>query len=120
MLRHLVLKSVRVCHKSIWITLDVITENCLSLVPRCFLMIIVMNMVRILLNLVSEIEKYIGDHSAVTLETLEHTLAYYFLYIKGEEPYLTGFHGLDKLPSLKLAAMLQTALYLHYDDIHRR
>ncbi|WP_418551634.1 hypothetical protein [Prevotella sp.] len=72
------------------------------------------------LNLVSEIEKYIGDHSAVTLETLEHTLAYYFLYIKGEEPYLTGFHGLDKLPSLKLAAMLQTALYLHYDDIHRR
>ncbi|MDN0048644.1 hypothetical protein QVO10_04455 [Bacteroides gallinaceum] len=70
------------------------------------------------MNLVSEIERYMKDRSPNTLASLKNTLAYYFLYLKGEDPYLTGFHGLDDLPEIRLAAMLQESLVTHYDDIH--
>lgn len=69
------------------------------------------------LNLVSEIERYMEDRSPITIASLKDTLAHYFLYLKGEDPYLTGFHGLDDLPEIRLAAMLQESLVTYYDDI---
>lgn len=70
------------------------------------------------LDLISEIEKYIEDHTPVTLMSLKQTLSYYILYLKGEDAYITGFHGLDALSEIRLAAMLQENLVSHYDDIH--
>lgn len=69
------------------------------------------------LNLVSEIEKYMEDCSPITIASLKNTLAYYCLYLKGEDPYSTGFHGFDDLPEIRLAAILQELLEKHYDDI---
>lgn len=69
------------------------------------------------LDLVSEIEKYIENRSPVTITSLKDTLAYYFLYLRGEDPYSTGFHGLDEFSETQLAAMLQESLEAHYNDI---
>ena len=58
------------------------------------------------LDLVSEIEKYMENRSPVTITSL-----------KGEDPYSTGFHGLDEFSETQLAAMLQESLVAHYNDI---
>ena len=68
------------------------------------------------LDLVSEIEKYMENCSPVTITSLKATLAYYFLYLRGEDPYSTGFHGLDEFSETKLAAMHQESLVAHYND----
>ncbi len=68
------------------------------------------------LDLVSEIEKYMENRSPVTITSLKDTLAYYFLYLRGEDPYSTGFHGLDEFSETQLAAMLQESLVAHYND----
>lgn len=69
------------------------------------------------LDLVSEIEKYMENRSPGTITSLKDTLAYYFLYLRGEDPYSTGFHGLDEFSEPQLAAMLQESLEAHYNDI---
>ena len=57
------------------------------------------------------------NRSPVTITSLKDTLAYYFLYLRGEDPYSTGFHGLDEFSETQLAAMLQESLVAHYNDI---
>lgn len=69
------------------------------------------------LDLVSEIERYMEDRSPITITSLKNTLAYYFLYLRGEDPYSTGFQGLDEFSEIRLAAMLQESLETHYNDI---
>ena len=83
---------------------------------KCTLTICVLNMPK-RLDLVSEIEKYMENCSPVTITSLKDTLAYYFLYLRGEDPYSTGFHGLDEFSETQLAAMLQESLVAHYNDI---
>lgn len=69
------------------------------------------------LDLVSEIEKYMEARSPVTVSSLKDTLSVYILYLEGKDAYLTELYRLDHLSEIKLAAMLQTALKAHYDDI---
>lgn len=69
------------------------------------------------LDLVAEIENYMEDRSLATLVSLKHTLAYYFLYLRGEDQYSIGFHGLDDLSETRLTAMLQESLAAHYNVI---
>lgn len=69
------------------------------------------------LDLVAEVEQYIEDFSPVTLQSLKKTLAYDIFFLKGEDPYSTGFHGYDELPETRLAMMLQTELQERYNEI---
>ena len=58
------------------------------------------------------------DRSLITIIFLKNTLYYtYIFYGENLDLYSTGFHGLDELPRIRVRAILQEALKIHYDNI---